>query len=355
MTLARVHGRDFRCFTSFEFSPDPHLNVIVGGNGAGKTSLLEAIFVLGRGRSFRTGDLSRLRREGSRGFAIAGRISHASRQVGVRVETDASSTILRIGDREAAGLAELAQLLPVQIIEPGAHRLIEGGPARRRRFLDWGVFHVEPRFLDTWRRYQRALRQRNAGLKAGANDASLIAFEATLAEAGEVVSGMRRRHVDRLRPRLAAAAQDLLGEVVDCQYTAGWTAGRSLADALEEARSLDRRQQATRVGPQRADLQVRLAGKAARERVSRGEQKLLAASLLLAQMDVLASHERPPGVLLVDDPAAELDRDRLERLSRALLARDAQVFMTALPAGIPQLQDTAQQFHVEQGKVTKLL
>lgn len=355
MTLARLHGQHFRCFASFEFCPDPRLNLISGANGAGKTSLLEAIYVLGRGRSFRTADPCALRREGSRGFALAGRVELSSRQVLVRIETDGSSTAVRIGDHEASGLAELAELLPVQIMEPGAHKLIEEGPARRRRFLDWGVFHVEPRFLDAWRRYQRALRQRNAGLKQNASDASLAGFEAALCEAGEEIGRMRARYVDRLRPLLAAAAQSLLGTTVDCHYVTGWASGRSLAEVLNEGRAMDRRQQATRAGPQRADLHIQLAGKAARERVSRGEQKLLAASLILAQIDVFSVLAQSPGVLLVDDPAAELDRDRLGRLLRALLARKAQVFLTALPEGVPELPDTARVFHVEQGRVAKML
>ncbi|MGH8495480.1 MAG: DNA replication/repair protein RecF [Gammaproteobacteria bacterium] len=355
MTLERLHGRNFRCFASFELLPDPRLNVIVGLNGAGKTSLLEAIYIVGRGRSFRSGDPDTLRRSGSRAFALDAVIAKSPRRATVRIEAAAGGTEVRIDEREANGLAELAELLPVQVIEPGAHKLIEEGPARRRRFMDWGVFHVEPRFLETWRRYQRALRQRNAGLKQGATDAALAGFEMTLAECGEAVGRMRSRHVDRLRPFLTSAAAMLLGDAVDCHLSLGWSPGQPLAKALYEARSGDRRRQVTQVGPHRADLQIRLWGKAARDRVSRGEQKLLAASLILAQIDLLSSLDRSPGSLLIDDPAAELDRNRLERLLKAVLSRDAQVFITALPEGASHLPDAGRRFHVEQGKLAEML
>ncbi|HUO81305.1 MAG TPA: DNA replication/repair protein RecF [Gammaproteobacteria bacterium] len=355
MTLAHLAAENFRCFATLDFSPDPDRNLITGPNGAGKTSLLEAIFFLGRGRSFRAGEPATLRRDGSRQFTLVGQVARRSRRIPVGIRFEPGRTEVRIDGRDTASLAELASLLPVQVIEPGAHKLIEEGPARRRRFLDWGVFHVEPRFLDAWRRYQRALRQRNAGLKQGLTDAALRGFENALIEAGEIVGAFRARHVEGLRPLLDAASRQILTVPVECDYVHGWPAGKSLSDALEEGRSADRRSLTTRAGPHRADLHLRVQHRAARERVSRGEQKLLAASLILAQVDLLAALGHSPGVLLVDDPAAELDRTRLERFMEAVRERPAQLYVTALQADSAMLREGARVFHVEPGGRLEML
>ncbi|CAN5267248.1 DNA replication/repair protein RecF [soil metagenome] len=355
MALTRLHARDFRCFDVVEVVPHARINLIIGTNGAGKTSLLEAIYLVGRGRSFRTSNLVALRRSGSGFFELGAQVEWGPHRSSVRIRGGNGGLDVQIEDREAKGLAGLAELLPVQVIEPGAHKLVEEGPARRRQFLDWGVFHVEPRLLDTWRRFQRALRQRNAGLREEASDRMLAGFESALAEAGESLHRMRVEHVDRLRPRLASAAQDLLNEPVACEYLAGWDPELSLEEALARSRIRDRRRKATLCGPQRGDLQLEIGGQPARERVSRGEQKLLSAAIILAQIDVLEALSLPTGVLLVDDPAAELDDGRLDRLVRALVARQTQLFVTALPDGVPVLPGDPRVFHVEQGRIAEML
>ena len=161
MSLDSLGIEDFRCVERAELQLDGRCNVISGENASGKTSLLEAIFVLGRGRSFRTAKADTLIRNGTGAFQLTARVrgDGTARPLGLRFSRDGIEA--RYSGRPVAGLAELATVLPVQAIDPEVHRLIEGGPQERRRFVDWGVFHVEPSFVDHWRRYQRALRQRN--------------------------------------------------------------------------------------------------------------------------------------------------------------------------------------------------
>ena len=134
----------------------PHFTLISGPNASGKTSLLEAIYVLGRGRSFRTRRLEHLIRHGAERFVVFGEVDTADRRVPVGVEGSRSGMRAQIDGDKPSSLAELALLLPVQIIDPEVHHLIEEGPSRRRRFLDWGVFHVEPTSSAHWQRYQQA-------------------------------------------------------------------------------------------------------------------------------------------------------------------------------------------------------
>ncbi len=357
MSLDRLAIEDFRCVERAELDFDGRCNLITGENASGKTSLLEAIFFLGRGRSFRSTRNEALIRTGSAQFSLIGRTQQhgTSQPLGMRLS--AAGIEARFGGRPVSGLAELATRLPVQAIDPEVHRLVDGGPQERRRYLDWGVFHVEPNFVEHWRRYQRALRQRNAALKANQAPALVRAWDPELIEAGEEVASHRRRYIAGLQAAVRNSGQRLLHADVDIGLHQGWSAERTLTEALEHSYARDRERGLTHVGPHRADLSVRIAGQAARDRVSRGQQKLLAAAMLLGQLEHDAEHGSSVAALLVDDPAAELDGANLERLLTEVLSLPAQLFITALDARNPALQGlpAGRRFHVEHGKVTCLI
>src|SRR5678815_5595631 len=168
MSLAELRVENLRCIQSAALEFSPELNLIAGANGAGKTSILEAIFLLGRGRSFRTRSTERLIRHQQAKLTVFGITHHSPpRRAGVEVAAD-GGTRARIDGQSATSLLELSAVLPVQSIDPEIHKLVDQGPERRRRWLDWLVFHVEPTFGLAWARYNRALKQRNAALKVGA-------------------------------------------------------------------------------------------------------------------------------------------------------------------------------------------
>src|SRR6185295_2580616 len=185
MPLGSFHAERFRCLAAVELELDPGANVFIGPNASGKTSLLEAAFFLGRGRSFRSRRLDALIRHGQDAFVLTGRSSGGIAPVMLGVRAGRQGAEWHAGGAPAAGVAELAEQFPAQVIDPEIHKLLEEGPGRRRRFLDWGVFHVEPAFLPTWRRYHLALRQRNAALKQDRADSDLAAWEQELAASGE--------------------------------------------------------------------------------------------------------------------------------------------------------------------------
>jgi DNA replication and repair protein RecF len=357
MSLDRLGIEDFRCIQHAELALHERSNVISGANASGKTSLLEALFVLGRGRSFRTARTETLIRTGTVALQLTGRLRRdgSSRPLGLRFSKDGIEA--RFAGRPVAGLAELATLLPAQAIDPEVHRLIEGGPQERRRFLDWGVFHVEPTFVDHWRRYQRALRQRNAALRAGQGVQAVRAWDPELIESGLQVAASRSRYLESLAPAVATTAQRLLGEPLELALLQGWAADRALAEALEASWPRDVERGLTHSGPHRADLSVRFAGAPARDRVSRGQQKLAASALLLGQLRCDAEQGSSVAALLVDDPAAELDAGNLERLLSEVVDLPAQLFVTALDPKNPALSRLPEghRFHVEHGAVTRLI
>ncbi len=247
-------------------------------------------------------------------------------------------------------MAMLAEILPIHSLDPGSHQLVEGAPTERRRFLDWGVFHVERAYLDSWKRYRRILSQRNAALKTGAAGPTLRSWTTALLESGAAVDASRRAYVSLLAPLVAEFGQQLLEQPLSIEYRPGWARGQTFEAAVAAAERRDLASRTTEVGPHRADLEIQLAGRRLQDEASRGQQKLAAAALVLAQL-AAGSPEDSPGVLLVDDPAAELDRRSLSRLLDLLERLPAQLVLTALSA--EQLPPTPGYpvFHVERGAV----
>jgi DNA replication and repair protein RecF len=236
------------------------------------------------------------------------------------------------------------------VIDPGVHRLIEEGSARRRRLLDWGVFHVKHEFLGVWRRYQRALQQRNAVLRSNGDEQLLAAWEGELGTAGHRVDTLRSEYASQLLPYFVGIAEQLLGaQGARFSYRRGWAAEHELVAQLIESRPRDQRLRTTTVGAHRADVAFAFEGAPARDRVSRGQQKLLAAAFILAQLAFQAAQGAPPACLMLDDPAAELDVDNLGKLLAAVSKIPAQLVITSVHESGLEGVKLGRKFHVKQG------
>lgn len=349
MSLGELQVRNVRCVEEAQLVLHPRCTLIWGGNGAGKTSILEALFLLGRGRSFRSRQTEQLVRRSAPRLTVFGRTTGPVTH-GVGVEFDREQGVrARIDGEPVKALADLSLAFPVQVIDPEIHKLIEEGGRRRRRWLDWAVFHVEPQFAEAWYRYARALRQRNAALKG--RSAQARPWERELADQGERISLARRAVLERLAPYW-----DTIVAAVDCPaaritYSQGWPETLALADALATARARDELRQTTTVGPHRADLRIAVDGRPARDVLSRGQQKLMAAALTLAQLRLLADTTSVMPTLLLDDPAAELDTDHQAGFVAEIARLDCQLVITALQPGIPGFTQPDSVFHVEHGRV----
>jgi DNA replication and repair protein RecF len=356
MGLISLSLCDFRCFERAELKFSPGINLIFGANASGKTSVLEAAFLLGRGRSFRSGHLDPLSRFGSKGFQVVGRVDSARGQVTVGLGKEQGGLNVRVGGRSATGLAELAETLPVQLIDSQAHMLIDGGPRHRRQFLDWGVFHVEPGFFPVWRRYQRALQQRNALLRTASTTSQISGWDNELAAAGRLLDAFRRRYLESLAGSATRwAGQALGGLVVQLDYRQGWPEDQDLVQALSASRERDRAQGATQTGPHRADVTIKVDGRPARDRISRGQEKVLAGTLLLAQAAQYRVATGHACVLLLDDLPSELDPEHLARFAGQILEAGAQTLITAVTReSLPPSLDS-RVFHVEQGKTVQVV
>jgi DNA replication and repair protein RecF len=350
MSLSRVQVTDFRSLHSASLELDPAFTLVTGPNASGKTSLLEAIYLLGRGRSFRTRRLEHLISHGAERFVVFGEVDSLGRRIPLGVEGSAAGVRARIAGERPQSLAQLAVSLPVQIIDPEVHRLIEEGPSQRRRFLDWGVFHVEQSFVADWQRYQQVLRQRNAALKWRQPKSVVSAWDAELTQFGQRLTDARSRYVESLVEAAEPIARDLLGMSLGLSYRTGWSKDRTLPEALESSWPHDLDMGTTQVGPHRAELAIRLDGAPVKDRISRGQQKLLAASLLIGQIKMFHV-ERVHPTLLLDDPAAELDDQRLGRLIATVSSQPVQLVVTTLHGEFPAFGHPGRRFALEQGKV----
>jgi DNA replication and repair protein RecF len=354
LSIRRVQVTDFRCLQSVALDLDSRFTLISGANASGKTSLLEAIYVLGRGRSFRTRRLEHLIRHGAERFVVFGEVETPDRRIPVGVEGKTTGVRAQVGGERTASLAELALMLPVQIIDPEVHHLIEEGPSRRRRFLDWGVFHVEPSFIGHWQRYHLALKQRNAALKSRKPRAVISAWDPDLIRYGDLVTDARSRYVVLLGDQAKIVGRNLLGMNLTLGYRRGWSREQTLSDALQQSWNHDQESGATQVGPHRAELSILLEGAAVKDRISRGQQKLLAAALLLAQVKLFPESAPVQPCLLLDDPAAELDDDRLAGLIREVSSHSVQLIVTTLHGEFSAFGAPGRRFKLEAGRVEVL-
>ncbi|WP_028919329.1 DNA replication/repair protein RecF [Pseudoxanthomonas suwonensis] len=361
MRVTRLVMGDLRRFQHAELAPAPGLNLITGANGAGKTSVLEALHLMAYGRSFRGRVRDGLVRDGAEAVEVFVEWEEGtggiSRRAGLRHTGQAWTG--RLDGRDVAHLGQLCAALAVVTFEPGSHALVAGGAENRRRYLDWGLFHVEQDFMALWRRYARALKQRNALLKAGGSNAQLDAWDAELAESGEVLTAFRERYLGELMPRAADIGRRLSTgpELLALEFQPGWRRQElSLADALLLARDRDRSSGHTGVGPHRADWSLRLAGLPGREALSRGQTKLAALSLLLAQAADYAGRRGHWPVMALDDLPSELDREHQRRTLEFLLEQPGvQLFVTAteVPEALRELPAACRVFHVEHGLIAE--
>ncbi len=358
MRLRELRLQDLRGFRSVELELDPGWNVLVGANGAGKTTLLEAAYLLSHGRTFRGGGREALIRRGAEGYSVYGRIETSVATHGVGLLRKNGIVEARI-DGAPAALADLLRHVGVVCFEPGSHELISGAAEGRRRFLDWGVFHVEPEFLRTWRSYQRALRQRNALLRAGGSAAELDPWDRELAGSGTELAAMRGRYVAAFEPLAIETLHGLLGELGPARITleSGWRGEGDPREILAATREEDIARGHTTRGPHRADWAIAFERAPRREHLSRGQEKLCALGCIMGQARVFAAQCGEWPVVCIDDLASELDAPHQEVLVQSLRGFDTQILITGTheSGAFGTARTDIARFHVEPGRVARLL
>jgi len=359
MSIQQLSIARLRNLTQVDLNLGAGINLLYGANASGKTSVLEAIHMLALGRSFRSLKLASLITQDHTDCLLFAKLLNpqgVSVSLGMQRRLDGDHSI-RLNGENLKATAELASLLPVQLIDPTSAGLIEAGPSRRRQFMDWGVYHHSEAFFGLWKQAQRLLKQRNSALKCGTMNASVRAsFDPGLVQVAEQINGLRAAYLKLLEPVFFELLTGLL-DLPDLKlgYYCGWSANRSYEEVLAETLERDLQLGYTQRGPQRADIKFTLQGVNAAERLSRGQQKLVVAALKLAQGKLLSQTQDRKCIFLVDDLAAELDWDHRREICRQLVKLETQVFVTSV--GPNELLDCwpegteLRMFHVKHGQV----
>ena len=358
MIFTHLQGSNLRCLTQFELTPVSGVNLLIGENGAGKTSVIEAIHILGYGRSFRSRIRDGLIQQDFEQLQITARWLDAnqhSHQAGI--QHNGNTWQARVDGENTQQIGQFCANFPILSFEPGSHELISGSSEVRRRFIDWALFHVEPDFFHQWRRFSRALKQRNALLKTNPSNQDLQAWDEEFSEAGEQIALHRQNYLDTLAIELKPITQALMPECgqLNINYNHGWRKEQlCLLDTLRLNRDRDRQLGFSSSGPHRADWLPVFEQFLTREHFSRGQAKLVALSCLLAQAQHYQAEKGSWPVLCFDDLASELDENHLKQVLQWLVKTNGQIWISGteiLPA-YKNLFNNHKVFHVEHGLVS---
>jgi DNA replication and repair protein RecF len=365
MAIKALRIVDFRNLATVELTPHPQgLNIICGNNGSGKTSLLEAIYYLGLGRSFRNSTSSRLIRHTTDKFSLyAQLVNDGQRHIPIGIERDLNGAMrLRMAEKDVSSITDLASFLPIRMINSQSHHLFESGPIFRRKYLDWGLFYQSETFLSCWRHFERVLKQRNAVLRDRRPKKELDVWTDELVKYGLELDTLRRDYIQALAPAISSMACELLAIAnLEISYQSGWNKNRNYASVLADAHPEEYRSGHTQFGPHRADFDITIDAVSAKHFLSRGQQKLLICAMILAQGMLLARHANKGLIYLVDDLPSELDLQSRQKLISLLSRQQTQIFITAIDSSTicdfvsDQPDVPIKMFHVEQGSIVEMV
>jgi len=360
VSIGKLFIQDFRNIESVTVDFHSDVNFIIGDNGSGKSSVLEAIFYLGHGKSFRSTKVDNLLQHEKSTFTVSVRTDKDC-QLGVRkgFNSSANNSEIRIDGEKQTKFSSLAKNVAVQVITPESFIVFFGGPKQRRRFIDLGLFHVKHSFADHWREFSRILKQRNACLRSKTDLATLNYWTEIFAESSEQIAGHRAEYVNELTNELSFWLKIMLPSVSDdivIQYLQGWNSKKTLLDVLGQYHDKELALGYSLFGAQKFDVRFLMNGTSLDNQLSRGQQKLFLLALTFAQAKLIERVNRVKPILLIDDVGAELDIHSRALLNNAIAAIECQVIITAIDkTAVEQLvpqEENYKMFHVKHGKLS---
>lgn len=356
MPIKRLQITGVRNLHATSLTPSSGVNFIYGENGSGKSSLLEALHILANGKSFRHHLLKPVIKNTMDECVLFSEITDlrfGNARLGIRRSKNGEKDIKLNGD-VIYSQADISSWLPLQIIEPNTFMLLSGSPQERRKFIDWGVFHVEHSFLSQWREFRKLLKQRNAVLKKQEVE-WLDVWDKGFVKASNNINILRKQYIERLVP----VFEHTLGRLddnlkVSLSFYPGWEKKAELIDILNRQRERDIQVGHTQSGPQRAELRIKVDGLLAADVLSRGQQKTVVAALKLAQGVLFQQETQRSTIYLVDDLASELDEKHRFALCQLLEDLKCQVFITSIDQNSISAHwrpEGSKMFHVEHGHI----
>lgn len=357
MRLLSFELHNVRSIAHANLSFSKGLNIIQGVNGSGKTTLLEALYHLSTGNSFKSREAKKIIRMGEDFLSVRGELSSFS-TLAIQKFTSNKTPIVKVNGDVVRSASELARCLPMQIIHEGIFDILNSGSMVRRRFLDWGLFHVEPSYHQLLSAYNHALTQKNALLKSPYQEKGLLdGWDHLLAEYGGSIHQYRAAYFSKLLPVFYNVLDEIKPELsLDITYVHGW--GQSIENfdkttlmkALIEARERDLQQKYSSKGAHKADIKFYFNKALAKENLSRGQQKIALIALMMAQAKLISEE----CLFLLDDLSAELDVQSIESICNYFNEQQHQVVITTLDTAAPLFKSFASEsFTIHDGKVSR--
>jgi len=332
IVVERLRLAGFRNLEQLELAPAARLNVIAGDNGQGKTSLIEALYVVATSRSFRTNRLAEVIRQGSAYASIELRVTRDGQRGEQRGQLSARGRSWRLDGKKPSRLVDYATRTPVVVFHPGDLALVHGSAQGRRTLLDRVALFSDPVSSDARQRYTRALKSRQRILEQrGSAARELAALEAVAAEQGARLARARAQAAESLGSAVSRAFDTLTGHALSlsARYVPGGSSEPAeFAEELRLRRDKDRLRRSASFGPQRDDLSLELDGRAAKAYASQGQQRLLALAIKMGELECVAETSQAEPLLLLDDVSSELDPTRTGAVYDFVRQSQSQVFVT---------------------------
>ena len=359
MPLQSLQTHHFRNLSDVNLELDPGLQLVFGDNASGKTSLLDAIHVLCSAKSFLGATPRKLMQFQQDSMSLNGIIQQPDLAgLPLQFKWQSSHIQLSAGYNTIRRTSDYASYQPVQSITPLSYRIIDDTPETRRRFMDWGVFHVKPGYIEDWRRFQRSLGHRNTMLRSGTDNRTLTAWNQEFVDLANRVDAHRSSYLSEYQSTFDVLATHFFPQhELAINYFRGWDHEKELLQLLEDSLSKDAERRYTLYGPQRADLQIKLNHRPARDVASRGQKKLITFALYLSQSLFQQQSGARGGILLIDDLPSELDHEHQGQVLDFLMTTPAQVVISCIDRqqiDIPAAS-VKKLFHVKQGRVKEVI
>ncbi len=352
MPLELLKILNARNLKEYTLNPHPFFNIIYGSNGVGKTTILESIYLLLRSRTFRSSKYKSFIKHDENSCTIFSRFSSnidsdsfASFTLGIQRSKNLSQPVLHLNSKKINSLSTITNLVVLGLITPESFNLLDAGPSIRRKFIDWGVFHVEPQFLSDWRSYKKILSSRNALLSQYSKSFKItnqLTKEQTknlncwfpqLVRLNDKLNGYRKNQIDYIKPYFFDYLNKFftkLSEDISLNYYQGWNKDLEYSVYIDQKIIEDLTSGFTRYGTHRGELRIQYKKNLARDILSRGQKKIVIICLILAQFKYLIDLDksRDHNLLLLDDIDSELDSKNLSILFDILKTFNSQILVT---------------------------
>ena len=330
--ITQLHIHHLRNIEQIKTALHPTSNIIFGENGSGKTSVLEAIYLLTTGHSFRTRDTNSLITFNHEELLLYAKLDDG--QMISMQKHKKSGTVAKINDNKCKNTSSLARFVPSQVIYSDIFQILETGPSTRRSLIDWGMFHVKQEYHVLWKKYLIIVKHRNSLLKQHKPARDFLPWDQLLVQYAESLHGYRLAYFQLWAEQFKHILSKITELPCTISYYPGWDlfGDKSFATQLQESFKSDAYREFTQIGAHHADIHITIEESLAKKTLSRGQQKIILIALKLAQTALLIK----PCLMLFDDIGAELDRTHLRRIGELLLATPGQKIITTVE---PQVLD----------------